>query len=84
MFLVGLLTIPFVFLGDIGVVAGIANLMLLIVFVLVNGALLKLRYSRPDVERGFRTPFNVGRLSLTALAGLLTCLGLIVFYIITW
>lgn len=82
--LVGITTIPFIFLGDIGLVAGLANLMLLIVFVLVNAALLKLRYSRPDLDRGFRTPLNIGQLSLTAVAGLLTCLGLIGFYILTW
>lgn len=81
---VGLLTIPFVFLGDIGIVAGLANLMLLLVFVLVNAALLKLRYSRPDVERGFRAPLNVGQLSITAVAGLLSSLGLIAFYVLTW
>jgi APA family basic amino acid/polyamine antiporter len=82
--LVGLVTIPFIFLGDIGIVAGLANLMLLLVFVLVNAALLKLRYSRPDVERGFRAPINVGRLSITAVAGLLSSLGLIIFYVLTW
>jgi APA family basic amino acid/polyamine antiporter len=82
--LIGLLTVPFVFLGDIGLVAGLANLMLLLVFVLVNAALLKLRFTRPHVERGFRAPLNVGRLSLTALAGILSCVGLIVFYVATW
>jgi len=82
--LVGVATLPFIFLDDIGVVAGLANLMLLVVFVLVNGALLKLRYARPDLERGFRAPLNVGQLSLTAVAGILSCLGLIVFYVLTW
>ncbi|MFB6102337.1 MAG: APC family permease [Haloplanus sp.] len=82
--LVGLGTIPFVFLADVGVVAGLSNLVLLVVFVLVNAALLRLRYTRPDAERGFRTPLNVGRLSLTALAGLVSCLGLIGFYVVTW
>ncbi|WP_254841059.1 APC family permease [Natronomonas marina] len=81
---VGLLTLPFVLLGDIGLVAGLANLVLLVVFVLVNAALLKLRYARPGLERGFRAPLNVGRLSLTAVAGLLSCLGLILFYVLTW
>ena len=75
---------PLIFLGDIGVVAGLANLMLLVVFVLVNAALLKLRYSRPELERGFRTPLNVGRLSVTAVAGLLSSLGLSAFYILPW
>lgn len=82
--LVGIITIPFIFLGDIGVVAGLANLMLLLVFVLVNAALLKLRYSRPELERGFRAPLNVGQLSITAVAGLLSSFGLIAFYVLTW
>lgn len=82
--LVGITTIPFVFLGDIGIVAGLANLMLLVVFVIVNAALLKLRYSRPELTRGFRTPLNIGRLSLTAVGGLLSSLGLILFYLFTW
>ena len=81
---IGLLAIPFVFLGDIGLVAGLANLMLLLVFVLVNAALLKLRFDRPDVARGFRTPLNVGNLSLTAVCGLLSSVGLILFYVATW
>lgn len=81
---VGLLTVPFVLLGDIGVVAGLANLMLLVVFVLVNGALLKLRFADADVDRGFRAPLNVGRLSLTAVAGLLSSIGLVGFYVLTW
>ena len=81
---VGLLTVPFVFLGDIGAVAGLANLMLLVVFVLVNAALLKLRLDRPDLERGFRAPLSVGRLSLTAVGGLLSSLALVAFYVTTW
>jgi len=76
-------TVPFVFLGDIGLVAGLANLVLLVVFALVNGALLRLRYARPDADRGFRAPLNVGRLSLTAVGGLLSSLGLVAFYVTT-
>ncbi|MFB6196385.1 MAG: APC family permease [Haloplanus sp.] len=83
-FAVGLGTLPFVFIGDLGFVAELANLTLLGIFVLVDAALLRLRYTRPDADRGFRAPLNVGRLSLTALAGLLSCLGLIGFYIATW
>jgi APA family basic amino acid/polyamine antiporter len=82
--LVGLATVPFVFLADVGLVAGLANLVLLVVFVLVNAALLKLRYARPHADRGFRAPLNVGRLSLTAVAGLLSSVGLVAFYVATW
>jgi APA family basic amino acid/polyamine antiporter len=79
--LVGAATLPFVLLGDIAIVAGLANVMLLVVFVLVNAALLRLRFSRPDAERGFRAPVNFGRLSVTAVLGLVSCVALFVVYI---
>jgi APA family basic amino acid/polyamine antiporter len=77
-------TLPFVFLDDIGVVAGLANLALLVVFVLVNAALLRLRFSKPDADRPFRAPLNVGRVSLTAVGGLVSAIGLCGFYLLTW
>jgi len=82
--LVGAVTLPFILIGDIGAVAGLANVMVLVVFVLVNLALLRLRYDRPEVKRGFRAPLNVGWVSVTALGGVFTSLGLIVFYLLTW
>jgi APA family basic amino acid/polyamine antiporter len=81
--LVGVLTVPFVVLGDLGQVAALANAALLVVFVLVNAALLKLRYDRPGDREGFTAPLTVGRLSLTALAGLVTTVGLLVVYVAT-
>ncbi len=77
-----LLSIVFTLPGDIGVVAGVANLFLLIVFVLVNGSLLKLRYRYPGFERGFKAPVNWGNFSFTAAAGFVTCLALILFYLL--
>jgi len=82
-FAVGALTVPFVLLGDVGRVAGVANLLLLVVFLLVNAAQLRLRYSDPTAERGFRAPLNVGRLSLPALGGLLSSIALVAFYLRT-
>jgi len=79
--LVGLGTLPFVFLGDVGLVAGLSNLVLLGVFVLVNLALLKLRYDRPDAERPFRAPLNAGWVSLTAVGGVLTSVALMGFFL---
>ena len=79
--LVGGTTIPFVLLGDLGQVAAIANAALLVVFVIVNGALLKLRFDEPRSKEGFTTPLTVGRLSFTALCGVLTSTGLLFFYI---
>jgi APA family basic amino acid/polyamine antiporter len=79
--LVGGVTIPVTLLDDLGQVASLANGGLLVVFVVVNAALLKLRYEQPDERGGFTAPLTVGRLSVTALAGLVTSLGLFAVYV---
>jgi APA family basic amino acid/polyamine antiporter len=80
--LVAAVTIPFALVGDLGFVAGLANLALLTVFVVVNASLLKLRYAGDPQDSGYRAPINVGRFSITALVGLVSSLGLIVFYLV--
>lgn len=80
--LVAAVTIPFALVGDLGVVAGLANLALLAVFVIVNTSLLKLRYTGNPRQVGYRAPLNIGRFSITALVGLVSSLGLISFYVI--
>lgn len=79
--LVGGLTLPFTLLGDLGQVAGLANAALLVVFVFVNGALAKLRLDSPHATDGFTAPLTVGRVSITALAGVVTSVALLVFYV---
>ena len=79
--LVGGTTVPFVLVGDLGQVAAVANAALLVVFVVVNAALLKLRFDEPESREGFTTPLTVGRLSITALCGVVTSTGLLVFYL---
>ncbi|MUW14059.1 amino acid permease [Halorubrum sp. CBA1125] len=79
--LVALVTIPFALMGDLGAVAELANLALLAVFVIVNLSLLKLRYSGDAQETGYRAPLNIGRFSITAFLGLITSVGLILFYL---
>ena len=76
----GAAALPFVLLGDVGTVAGLTNLALLLVFGVVNAALLRLRFDEPDHD-GFRAPLSVGRLSLTALGGLVTSVALVVVYL---
>jgi APA family basic amino acid/polyamine antiporter len=86
---IGLCTVPFVLLDDIGTVASLANLVLLAVFVVVNAALVKLRLG-PGVEdaagdeRGFRAPLTVRGVPLTAVGGLVSCLALIGFSLLMW
>ncbi|GAA0203278.1 APC family permease [Halobaculum roseum] len=79
--LVAALAVPFVLLDDLVVVAGLANASLLLVFVAVNGALVRLRFEAPEDRDGFTAPLTVGRVSLTAVLGVLTSVGLLVFYL---
>lgn len=79
--LVGALTVPFVLLDDLVVVAGVANAALLLVFVAVNAALVRLRYDKPGDRSGFTAPLTVGRVSGTAVLGVCTSLCLLGFYV---
>lgn len=58
-----------------------ANAALLVVFVFVNGALAKLRLDSPHATDGFTAPLTVGRVSITALAGVVTSVASLVFYV---
>jgi APA family basic amino acid/polyamine antiporter len=78
---VALVALPFAFVGDLGLVAELANVALLAVFVVVNLSLLKLRYDGAAQDAGYRVPLNVGRFPLTALLGVVTSLGLVLFYL---
>ena len=82
-FTITLLTILFTLPGDIGLVAGLTNVFLLAVFALVNASLLKLRFENlePGIDRDFTAPINVGKVSLTAVSGLVSSMILILFYI---
>ncbi len=80
-FLVTVVSVPFALIGDLGFVAGLANFALLVVFIIVNISLLKLRYSGESLDRGYRAPINIGNFSVTAFIGVASCLGLIIFYL---
>ena len=76
--IIGALSAGFVFVGDIGTVANISVFAIIMVFVLVNLALIWLRYKQPDAERPFRSPVNVGKFPVLAALGIVTpILGLV-------
>lgn len=66
----------FVLLGDVAIVANIANFMIFIVFFMVNISLIKLRYTNPEKKRPFRIPFSIGRLPLFPALGALSAVFL--------
>ncbi|MGB9939467.1 APC family permease [Methanosarcina sp.] len=66
------LSILFVLLRDIAIVANISNFMIFAVFFMVNLSLIKLRYTDPGRNRPFRVPLNIGRFPLLPLLGALS------------
>lgn len=72
-FMISGLSLFFVFIGDIGTVANITNFTVFVTFLIINAALIFLRYRSPKTERPFRVPFSVGRFPvLPALAIVVT------------
>jgi APA family basic amino acid/polyamine antiporter len=60
----------FALLGDIEAIAQLSNFAILTAFLVVNAALIRLRYTRPDLARPFRTPWSVGRMPVIPVLGI--------------
>ena len=63
--------------GSISAVANVAVFVIFIVYALVNLALIWLRYSRPNLERPFRSPATIGWFPVLAGLGLATSLAML-------
>jgi APA family basic amino acid/polyamine antiporter len=62
--------VGFALSGDLGLVAGASNFAAFVGFGAVHGALIVLRFRRPDLHRPFRVPGAVRGVSLLSVAGL--------------
>lgn len=68
-----LLSMFFVLLGDIELVAGITSFGVFITFAFVNLSLILLRYKKPKLKRSFKAPINIGKFPVIAFLGLVSC-----------
>ena len=64
------LAMAFVSFQDIAFVANVNNFTIFVTFMVINAALIVLRYRKPEVYRPFQVPFSWGRFPL------LPCLGI--------
>ena len=80
-FLIMLVTILFILIGDIRVVAEFANLGLFITFAFVNLAVVILRYKKPWLVRKFTVPGSIGKFNVPSFLGFLFALFMI-YYIV--
>jgi len=61
---------PFALSGRIGLVAEVTNFAVYAIFITVNLAVIRLRFTRPSAVRTFRIPIMVGATPVTAVLGI--------------
>lgn len=64
----------FVFAGDIAFVANVDNFTLFVTFSVINVSMILLRYREPQMKRPFRVPLTIGKFPVLPLFGLLFCI----------
>ena len=62
-------SVVFVFVGDIVIVANIVVFAVIITFAMINLSVILLRYVKPDEERPFKVPLNIGKFPIMPLIG---------------
>lgn len=68
------LAVLFLFTGNIAFLANVTNYTLFLTFIVINAAVIWLRYKEPKMTRPFRIPINIGRFPILPVTGLLSCL----------
>jgi APA family basic amino acid/polyamine antiporter len=66
----------FLGVGDIGTVASITDFLIFLTFMIINLAVIRIRYLGYDRIRRFRMPLNIGRFPLIPVMGVVSCLVL--------
>ena len=72
-----ILSLAFLALGRIDFVASTVNFALFAVFILMNCAVIWLRFSKPELHREFRVPLSIGKFPALPVLGILFTLALI-------
>ena len=67
-------SIMFLFFKEIEVLASIADVGIFVLFLVVNLSNIILRYKRAELVRPWRAPFNIGRMPMASLFGVISCL----------
>ncbi|MCZ7358291.1 MAG: amino acid permease [Candidatus Methanoperedens sp.] len=72
-----ILSLLFIFAGDIAFVANVDNFTLFVTFFVINAAMIVLRYKEPDLRRPFMVPLSIGKFPVLPLFGILFCIFMI-------
>jgi APA family basic amino acid/polyamine antiporter len=64
-------------LGKVEIVASISSFGTLLVFITVQAGVIRLRFTKPGMTRGFRVPLAIGRWPVLPTVGILFCAALL-------
>lgn len=67
------IAILFLFVGDLKSIANLTNFTVFTVFIMVNSSLIYLRLTNP-IRRGFHVPFNIGKVPVLPVLGVVSSL----------
>jgi len=70
-------SIGFIFAGDIAFVANVDNFTLFVTFFVINAAMILLRLKKPGLNRPFIVPLSVRRIPVLPVLGMLFCIFMI-------
>jgi APA family basic amino acid/polyamine antiporter len=70
-------SLGFIFAGDIAFVANVDNFTLFVTFFVINAVLIVLRFKEPGLNRPFMVPLSAGRLPVLPIFGILFCIFMI-------
>ncbi|MFH0955547.1 MAG: amino acid permease [Candidatus Micrarchaeota archaeon] len=73
-----LISLLFLFVGDISFVANATAFLLFAAFVLVNASVIQLRQKHPGFVRPFRVPISIGKIPVLPVIGILVSVTLMV------
>ncbi len=69
---VAILLLPF---GKVETLASISSFATMIAFIAVNAAIIRLRFTEPQKNRPFQTPFAIRRVPILPILGIVVCLA---------
>lgn len=75
---VSCITGVFLFFKKVEVLAAISDVGIFMLFLMVNLSNIVLRYRHPDLKRSWKTPFNIGRLPVLSVLGVISCVLMLI------
>lgn len=77
-----IVSMAFALMGDIELIANLANIFIFLTFAIINLSLIVLRYKMPNANRKFKVPFNINRFPVLTALGVLGSLMMLYYSVV--